>query len=68
MTIQDANGIQIDHTHSGAICNEVAERLRAVLPEKPGRLPPDLLRLTRQLDSVESGEAAFESQIAIGPR
>jgi hypothetical protein len=52
MTSQDRNGVQITHVHSEAICTEVGERLRGALPAKPARLPPDLLRLTKRLDSV----------------
>ena len=56
MTSQDRNGVQITHVHSEAICTEVGERLRGALPAKPARLPPDLLRLTKRLDSVERGD------------
>jgi hypothetical protein len=65
MTSQDANDIQFSRVHSSAIYTEVAERL---LTGNPGRLPPRLLQLTKQLDGIERGGAAIRNQIEVGPR
>lgn len=56
MTSQDLNSVQIDHAHSGAICTEIGERLRATLPGDPEQLPTHLLSLTKRLDGVECGD------------
>jgi hypothetical protein len=52
---------QISRVHSEAICTEVAERLRPALPANPARLPPDLLRLIKRLDSVERGDIPLKN-------
>jgi hypothetical protein len=52
MTRQNPKRVEITHVHSEAICTEVGERLRGALPAEPARLPPDLLRLTKRLDSA----------------
>jgi hypothetical protein len=67
MTSQDPN-VQIDQIHTGAICNEIGERLRATLTGNPDRLPPHILGLTEQFDSVERGNAAFSASIGIDAR
>ena len=61
MTSQDSNGVHISRVHSEAICTEVAERLRPALPANPARLPPDLLRLIKRLDSVERGDIPLKN-------
>jgi hypothetical protein len=61
MTRQNPNRVEITRVHSEAICTEVGERLRGALPANPARLPPDLLRLTKRLDSVERGDAPFKN-------
>jgi hypothetical protein len=49
--------VRIDHVHSRAICDEVADRLRIVLtkdvPEVPGSLKSQIVRL-RRLDQSRS--------------
>jgi hypothetical protein len=61
MTRQNPNRVEFTHVHSEAICSEVGERLRSALPAEPARLPPDLLRLTKQLDSVTGGDPPFRN-------
>jgi hypothetical protein len=46
------NRIDIDHTHSGAICREVGERLQAYLKPEPD-LPERLSKLVGQLRALE---------------
>jgi hypothetical protein len=65
MASQDVSDTQIGRTHSRAIYTEVAERL---LTGNSGQLSPRLLRLTKQLDSTASDDAAFKNQIEVGPR
>lgn len=67
MSHQDQNGVEITRTHSEAICTEVGERLRAILRPPTARLPPDLLKLTKRLESFERGDSAF-IQVGIGSR
>ncbi len=62
---QDPNGVQIDRIHTGAICKEIGERLRAALRGNPNRLPLHILNLTERFDSVERGNAAFRASIAM---
>ena len=61
MTSQDPNGVQIDRVHSGAICTEIGERLRAMLTGNP----PHLLSLTDRLDGVKCGDVAFKNLIEV---
>jgi hypothetical protein len=61
MTSQDHTGVHISGVDSEAICTEVAERLRPALPANPARLPPDLLRLIKRLDSVERGDIPLKN-------
>jgi hypothetical protein len=60
MTKQDTSGIHIDRAHSGAICAEVAERLRGVLTDDPAGMPPNLIRLTRLFESAEKANASLK--------
>jgi hypothetical protein len=57
MKSQDPHGIQIDRIHTGAICNEIGERLRATLTANADRWPLHILNLTERLDRVEGGRA-----------
>jgi hypothetical protein len=41
--------VEIDHTHSGAICNEIGERLRIALA---GEQPELSSRIRRQMDQL----------------
>jgi hypothetical protein len=63
MTSQDPNGVPIDRVHIGAINTEIGERLRATLIGNPTRLPPHLLRLAEQMDSVEFGTLPSRIQL-----
>jgi hypothetical protein len=60
MTKHDSNDVHIDRTHSGAIRAEVAERLRGVLTDDPGRMPPNLVRLTRLCESADRENASYK--------
>jgi hypothetical protein len=60
MTSQDPNGVQIDRVHSGAICTEIGERLRATPTGNPIQLPTRLLTLTELLDDIERSDVASE--------
>jgi hypothetical protein len=53
MTTRDSSGVRINSVHSGAICAEIGERLRASLAAVPQRRPSDLQKLTELLDKVE---------------
>jgi len=61
MTSRNPSGVQINRVHSGAICTEIGERLRATLIGNPTCLLPHLLRLTELLDSVEVQRRAFKN-------
>jgi hypothetical protein len=45
--------IQIDHTHSRAICDEIADRLREFLRREPAELPPYLQQLVQRFAESE---------------
>jgi len=66
MTSQNSNIVQINRVHSGAICTEIGERLRATLTGIP--TPPPLFRETELLDNAERGDAAVKSSIGIESR
>jgi hypothetical protein len=57
MTSQRPSRIEIDRVHTGAICAEIGERLRAALPCDPARLPPPPVRLMELVDSIGYREA-----------
>jgi hypothetical protein len=65
---QYPNGVQINQTHSGAICKEIGERLRATLTANPDRLPPRIVGLMERFDSVDRGNAAFKASIGMDAR
>ena len=44
-----SKNIQIDHTHSRAICDEIADRLREILRREAAELPPYLQQLVERL-------------------
>ncbi len=50
------NDIQIDRIHSGAVCEEMGDRLSVVLGPQSVELPPRLLALIDQLAKVEAHE------------
>jgi hypothetical protein len=50
----DRKGPHLDRIHSGAIWNEIGERLRSTAVGKPTPIPPDLLRLVQKLDDFMS--------------
>jgi len=60
---QDPGGVQIDRIHTGAICEEIGERLRVTLTGSPKQLPPHIRGLTERFDSVGRGNAAFRASI-----
>jgi hypothetical protein len=45
--------VQINRIHSGAICNEIGERLSAALGQQSNELPARLLALIDELEKVE---------------
>ena len=65
---QDPNGVQIDQIHTGAICSEIGERLRATLAGNPKQVPLHILGLTERFDSVERGDAALRASIGMDTR
>lgn len=65
---QDPGGFQIDQIHTGAICQEIGERLRVTLTGNPKQLPHDILSLTERFDSVERGNAAFRASIGMNAK
>jgi hypothetical protein len=68
MMNQYPNGVQIDQTHSGAICQEIGEKLRASLTANPNRLPPRIVDLMERFDSVDRSNAAFKASIGMDAR
>jgi len=65
---QDPGGVQIDQIHTGAICQEIGERLRVTLTGNPKQLPHDILSLTERFDSVDRGNAAFTASIGMNAK
>jgi len=51
------NDIQIDRIHSGAVCEEMGDRLLVALGPQSIELPPPLLALIDQLAKVETHES-----------
>lgn len=49
-----AADLPLDHTHSRAICDEIGERLRAILKPDVSELPPRLLALIEKLAQLET--------------
>jgi hypothetical protein len=47
------NDVQIDRIHSGAVCEEIGERLCQALDRQSSALSPRLLALIEQLAKVE---------------
>ena len=47
--------VQINRIHSGAICDEIGERLSAALGPQSDELPAPLLTLVDELVKVERG-------------
>jgi hypothetical protein len=68
MTTRDLSGIRINSVHSGAICAEIGERLRASLAAAPQRRPSDLHKLTELLDRVERRDCRRTGQPKIETR
>jgi hypothetical protein len=68
MTKQDQSGLQIDPIHTGAICQEFGERLRADLKQNPSRLPPGILGLMERFDSVDGEPEAMKSSTGMDVR
>jgi hypothetical protein len=62
MTTQDLSDVRINSVHSGAICAEIGERLRASLAATPQPWPSDLNRLTKLLDKVERRDGRSRAQ------
>jgi hypothetical protein len=54
---------RIDSVHSGAICAEIGERLRASVALSSQRWPSDFQRLTELLDEVDRRNGAFQNAI-----
>jgi hypothetical protein len=65
---QDPGGVQIDQIHTGAICQEIGERLRVTLTGNPKQLPHDILSLKERFDSVDRGNAAFRASIGMNAK
>jgi hypothetical protein len=68
MITQDLSGVRINSVHSGAICAEIGERLRASLAATPQQWPSDLHRLTKLLDKVERRDGRSRAQSKIDMR
>jgi hypothetical protein len=56
MPSRSTAGLQLDHTHCRAICDEIGERLRVVLRREILEIPPRLLELIDKLAQLEAGE------------
>lgn len=68
MTRRNQYGLQIDRIHTGAICREFGERLRADLKEKPGRLPPRIVGLMERFESADGGDDAIKTSTGMDAR
>jgi hypothetical protein len=68
MTTQDWDRVRIDSVHSGAICTEIGERLRASLAAAHQRWPSDLRKLTELLDPAEHRDGRSSAPSKIDPR
>jgi hypothetical protein len=51
------NDVQITRVHSGAVCEEIGERLSAALGPQSIELSPRLLALIKELGKVDPREA-----------
>jgi hypothetical protein len=47
----------VGRVHSGAIWNEIGERLRSTSMGRPSPISPQLLRLVRELDRLDVSDA-----------
>jgi hypothetical protein len=45
--------VQINHIHSGALCQAIGERLSTTLGPQSNELPPNLLTLMAQLTKLD---------------
>ena len=52
--------VQINRIHSGAICNEIGERLSAALGPQSNELPARLLALIDELVKVEPAKCHWK--------
>jgi hypothetical protein len=57
MSKRSGVNIQINHTHSRAICDEIAYRLRQILRRESAELPPYLQQLVERLAESEGDVA-----------
>jgi hypothetical protein len=67
MSKRSGVNIQIDHTHSRAICDEIADRLREILRREAAELPPYLQHLVERLaegDDAPSIVPSLEDMMA----
>ena len=53
--------VRIDHIHSRAICDEVADRLRIVLPNDPADAPVSLKSLIHRLQELDQSPSIVPS-------
>ena len=53
MSASDAAMVALDSTHSRAVCDEIGERLRAVLTRDATEIPSHLRRLVDRLAELE---------------
>jgi hypothetical protein len=49
--------VQIDATHSRAICNEIGERLRVSLPREASEMPQSMRRQLDRLHRLDENES-----------
>jgi hypothetical protein len=59
--------VQINRTHSAAICDEIGERLSAALGAQSNELPARLIALIDALVKVEPREIPSEVQRDLNP-
>ena len=55
----DPDQVHLSRVHSGAVCEEIGERLSLALGPHPIKLPPALLALIGQLAKGENGDQNF---------
>jgi hypothetical protein len=57
MSSQNVLPVQIDSGHCRAICDEIGDRLRILLDQQAGEIPPQLRSLVDRLADLDGAQA-----------
>ena len=57
------NDVQITRVHSGAVCEEIGEKLSAALGPQSNELSPRLLALIKELGKVDSRDEPSKTRM-----